>query len=58
MKLTPKQIQYINKEREILIRLIEAKKGDNVWRGLGGDQIRLQTLQMIIDLHNLECEEK
>jgi hypothetical protein len=58
MKLTPKQIQYINKEREILIRLIEAKKRDKVSDGIIGDRIRLQTIQIIIDLHNIECEEK
>lgn len=54
MKLTPKQIDYVNKEKEILIRLIEAKKRDKVSDGIIGDRIRLQMLQIIIDLHNIE----
>lgn len=58
MKLTPKQIEYVNKEREILIRLIEAKKADKVYNGIGGDQMRLHMLQIIIELHNLEVEKK
>ena len=53
-QLTGKQIDYVNKEREILIRLIEAKKRDKVSDGIIGDRIRLQMLQIIIDLHNIE----
>jgi hypothetical protein len=58
MKLSPKQIEYINKEREILIRLIEAKEKNKIDAGLGGDRIRLKTIQLIIDLHNLEIGKK
>jgi hypothetical protein len=58
MKLSPKQIEYINKEKEILIRLIDAKEKSETWRGLGADRLRLQTIQLIIDLHNLEIVKK
>lgn len=54
MDLTPKQIEWINREREVLIRLIESKETSNIYNGLGEDRIRLQTIQIIIDLHNLE----
>jgi hypothetical protein len=58
MKLSPKQIEYINKEREILIRLIGAKEKSETWRGLGADRLRLQTIHLIIELHNLEIGKK
>ena len=56
MKLTPKQIEYINKEREILIRVIEAKKASKAYVGLGLDQTRMEAIKLIIALHNLEVE--
>ena len=56
MKLTPKQIEYINKEREILIRVIEAKKSSKAYVGLGLDQTRMEAIKLIIKLHNLEVE--
>jgi hypothetical protein len=58
MKLTSKQIDYVNKEREVLIRLIEAKKKDNVVTAIWSDHLRLQMIQLIIDLHNLEIGKK
>jgi|694.fasta_scaffold25162_28 hypothetical protein len=58
MKLSSKQIEYINKEKEILIRLIYAKEKSETWRGLGADRQKLQMIQLIIDLHNLEIIKK
>jgi hypothetical protein len=58
MKLSSKQIEYINKEKEILIRLIYAKEKSETWRGLGADRQKLQMIQLIIDLHNLEIVKK
>lgn len=56
MKLTSKQIEWINKERAVLKQLIQAKEKDKVYTGLGGDKIRLHQLQIIIDLHNIEVK--
>ena len=58
MKLSSKQIEYINKEKEILIRLIYAKEKSETSRGLGADRQKLQMIQLIIDLHNLEIIKK
>ena len=58
MKLSPKQIEYVNRERDVLIRVIRAKERDKVYSGLGGDQMRLRMIQTIIELHNLEVEVK
>ena len=54
MKLSPKQIEYINKEREILIRVIEAKKASKTIAGLGADQTKMEIIKLVIALHNLE----
>ncbi len=58
MKLTPKQIEYINKERDFLIQQIKFKEEYNVDTGIWGDKLRLQQIQLIIELHNLEVEKK
>ncbi len=56
MKLTPKQIEYINKEQEILIRLIKAKEKSETYAGIGYDRQRLQMINLIIELHNIETK--
>ncbi len=58
MKLSPKQIEYVNKEKEILIRLIAAKEKSQTYAGIWGDRQKLQMIQLIIDLHNLEIGKK
>ena len=58
MKLTSKQIEYVNKEKEILIRLIAAKEKSQTYAGIWGDRQKLQMIQLIIDLHNLEIGKK
>jgi len=54
MKLSPKQIEYVNKERDHLIQQIKFKEEYNVDQGIWGDKLRLQQINLIIDLHNLE----
>ncbi len=58
MKLSPKQIDYINVERDVLIRLIAAKEKSEAYAGIWGDRQKLQMIQLIIDLHNLEIRKK
>lgn len=54
MKLTPKQIEYFNKEREKLIYKIELKKKHNVIDGKIIDHARMEAFKLISELHNLE----
>ncbi len=56
MKLTPKQVAYINQQREVLIQVIEAKKKSNAPIGIIRDYTRLDALKLIIELHNLEIQ--
>ncbi len=56
MKLSPKQIEWINNERRHYIELIAAKESGGVSRGIGWDKSQLQMLQVIIALHNLEIQ--
>jgi hypothetical protein len=58
MKLSPKQIEWINNERRHYIELIAAKESGGVSRGIGWDKSQLQMLQVIIALHNLEIGKK
>lgn len=58
MKLTPKQIEWINEEREHLKQQIKFKEEYNVDTGIWGDRLRLQNIQLIIHLHNLEVNDK
>jgi hypothetical protein len=58
MKLSSKQIEYVNKEKEILIRLIAAKEKSQTYVGILSDRQKLHMIQLIIDLHNLEIGKK
>lgn len=63
MKLTPKQIDYFNKEREKLIFKMELKKKhklynlEKVWDYVD-DQARMEAFKLLSELHNLEVEKK
>ena len=54
MKLTQRQVDYINAERQVLLKLIKAKEDSKVHRGLITDYARLQAIDLAINLHNLE----
>lgn len=54
MELTSRQIKYLNTERKIILRIIEAKEKDGVHTGLGADTIRLQMIQLLLELSYLE----
>ena len=54
MKLTSKQIKYINNERQKLIDTLEFKKKYNVVDGTLADWDRLRAINLISELHNLE----
>lgn len=58
MKLSPKQIEFVNAERRHYKDLIAAKEAQKVYAGIDYDRMQLQILQMIIALHNLEVKEK
>jgi len=54
MKLTPKQIEYFNKEREKLIFEMEVKKKHKINDGKILDHARMEAFKLISELHNLE----
>jgi len=58
MKLTPKQIDYFNKEREKLIFEIELKKKHKIIDGTLRDMARMEAFKLLSELHNLEVEKK
>lgn len=58
MKLTPKQVEWINEEKKFYQEMIRDKKKHSVDGGILGDQIHLSILDVIITLHNIELEDK
>ena len=54
MKLSKQQIEYINDERQKLIDRYEYKKANNIVEGTLADLDRIRSIQLIIELHNLE----
>ena len=58
MKLTPKQIEHFNKEREKLIYQIELKKKHKIHDGLFIDVARMEAFKILSELHNLEVDKK
>ena len=54
MKLTPKQVDHFNKEREKLIYKIELKKQHKIHDGLMLDYARMEAFKLLSELHNLE----
>ena len=57
-KLSPKQIDYLNKERDILIERIELKRKHKIPDGTIPDSGRMEAIKLIIELHNLELKKK
>lgn len=57
-KMSPKQIEYFNKEREKLIYKIELKKQHKIIDGQFLDLARMEAFKLLSELHNLEVEKK
>ena len=54
MKLTPRQIDHFNRERDKLIYQIELKKKHKINDGLFLDIARMEAFKLVSELHNLE----
>lgn len=54
MHLTPEQIVYINKEREVVNRILQAEPGKGFLRQV----MRQEAIQLIIAMHNIENEKR
>ena len=54
MKLTPRQIDYFNRERDKLIYQIELKRKHDIHDGLFLDLARMEAFKLVSELHNLE----
>lgn len=56
MMLTPEQRKWIMNEKEILARVIKAKRDSKAYSGIWNDQSRYEQICLIIQLHNVAME--
>ncbi len=54
MKLTPKQVEWLNKEQEIVQRIIESEPERGLWNYI----MQQQMLGIIARLHNITVKEE